>query len=157
MSFACAKMPCTECISSAGPIPQLAPIKLAPWPAAKLAKSAGVTPIIERLTVSNVIVLQIGKPVVFAASIAAATSSFDDMVSIHNTSTPPSASALACSVNAATALLWVKAPNGSNNSPVGPIEPATTTRLPDALACTSDAWRASLAAATLSSVTRSCA
>ncbi len=100
-------------------------------------------------------VLQIGRPVVFAASIAAATSSFDDMVSIHNTSTPPLASAIACSRNAATALLWVKAPKGSNSSPVGPIDPATTTSLPVLLICASAACRASLAAASLSSATRS--
>ena len=126
----CAKIPLTECSNSAGPIPQLAPMKLAPAAVAKSAKSAGITPIIDRLAVSNVMVAQIGRPVGFAASIAAATSSFDDMVSIHKTSTPPSASASACSAKPATAALCVNLPSGSNSSPVGPIDPARMARFP---------------------------
>ena len=77
--LACVKITRTECNSSAGPIPQFTPMKSAPRAAAKLVKSAGVTPIIDRLAVSNVMALQIARPIVFTASIAATTSLFDDM------------------------------------------------------------------------------
>ena len=107
-------------------------------------------PIIERPAVSNVIVAITGRPVVLAAAVAASTSSRADMVSIHKTSAPPSARASACSVKAAIALSRSRAPRGTNNSPVGPIEPATITLRP-ALSAMS---LASIAAALLSSYTR---
>ena len=112
-------------------------------------------PIIERPAVSNVMVLATLTPVAFAASSAAATSSFDDIVSIHSISTPPATSASACSRNAATALSCVKAPSGSNNSPVGPIDPATMIVRPVLAPCASATTRATLAAAIFNSVTRS--
>ena len=80
--------------------------------------------------VSKVMVAAIGNPVFLAASRAAKTSSNAEMVSIQSISTPPLANASACSVNAATAASWVSMPRGVNNSPVGPIDPATAISLP---------------------------
>jgi hypothetical protein len=80
--------------------------------------------------VSKLMVVTTGSPVVAAPFTAAATSSLEDMVSIHSTSTPPSAKALACSAKAAMASASVSEPMGSNRSPVGPIEPATITSRP---------------------------
>ena len=68
-----------------------------------------------------------GMPISMAAVAAACTSSGDDMVSIHATSAPPSFRPRISSLNDATASVWLRAPIGSNSSPVGPTEPATTT------------------------------
>ena len=66
--------------------------------------------------------------VALAAPLSAATSSSaEDMVSIHKTSTPPAASPAACSANAWVAASAVKSPSGARISPVGPMEPAITT------------------------------
>jgi hypothetical protein len=53
--------------------------------------------------VSKVMQAATSRPVDAAASIAAWTSSSDDIVSTHRQSAPPSARASACSVNAARA------------------------------------------------------
>ena len=144
-----------ECINSAGPTPQLEPITLRSNSSAQRTKSVGVIPIMERLAVSKVMVAQTGKPVFLPASAAAMTSSLADMVSIHRTSAPPSASASACSVKHATAASWVSVPMGSKSSPVGPMEPATSACRPVFSAWAATARRAKVAAATLSSRTRS--
>ena len=60
----------------------------------------------------------------FAAIKAASISSSEDIVSIHNRSTPPSLNANACLLKASFASFLDSVPNGSNISPVGPIEPA---------------------------------
>ena len=82
---------------------------------------------------------------------AARISSAADIVSIQQTSAPPAFSPRACSAKAATASSSVIAPSGTKSSPVGPIEPATTTGRPAASATA----RASSAPALLISKTRS--
>ena len=54
-------------------------------------------------------------------------SSAADIVSIQAMSAPPAFSPAASSPNDSMAAASVSAPSGSNSSPVGPIEPATTT------------------------------
>ena len=141
-------------MSSAGPIPQFEPTASNPISTANAANSLGVTPIIDRRAVSNVKHPTTGRPVDFAASAAAATSSFADIVSIQRTCAPPSANATACSLKQATACSKVSSPMGTNNSPVGPIDPATTARCPLSSACAVAAWHASSAAALFISWTR---
>ena len=65
---------------------------------------------------------------------AARISSAADIVSIQATSAPPSFRPSASSPNDSTAELSVSAPSGSNSSPVGPTEPATTIGRGDASA-----------------------
>ena len=91
-----------------------------------------------------------GIPAAMAAVAAARTSSGADIVSIQMTSAPPAASPSICSRKTATASSWVSAPSGSNRSPVGPTEPATTTGRSAASATP----RAMAAAALASSATR---
>ncbi len=88
-----------------------------------------------------------------AAVAAACTSSGADMVSIHTTSAPPALRPRISSPNEATAASWVSAPSGSNSSPVGPTEPATTT----GRGAASATERASSAAALASSNVRASA
>src|SRR5712671_5537706 len=114
---------------SDAPTPQLAPIAngATGWNATVSASERGRRPIIVRPAVSNEQVITYGTPTAVAASAAAFTSSGDDIVSIHATSAPPSRNPLICVLNDATAISWVSVPIGSNSSPVGPTEPATTT------------------------------
>ncbi len=81
-------------------------MKSAPRTKAKLVNSAGTTPIIERLAVSNVMTRQIDGSIIFVISMVAAISSFDDLVSIHNILPPSIARAIACSRNVETELPW---------------------------------------------------
>ena len=60
-------------------------------------------------------------------STAACTSSSALIVSTRKKSTPPSARASACSAKPAAASSAVRVPSGTRISPVGPIEPATST------------------------------
>ena len=144
--------PRTVRIRSAAPTPQLAP--KASGGCAILSTSAAipaeVRPIIVRPAVSKLIVPHHGKPAMVAASAAAAYSSKADMVSIHSTSAPPAFSASACSWKISTARAWVIVPMGSKISPVGPIDPATTTGRP----ATSAISRPRLAATRFNSPTR---
>ena len=142
----------TETSMSDAPTPQLAPIAsgcgLSP---SKICSSAlGIMPIIVRPAVSNDIVATYGMPTFIAAIAAARTSSGADIVSIQATSAPPSFRPWICSANVSIASASVSAPRGSNNSPVGPTEPATITGRP-ALSAT---FRASCAAALANSCTR---
>ena len=66
-------------------------------------------------------------PAAIAPFAAARISSPADIVSIQQTSAPPAFKPFACSVKSATASSSVSAPSGTKSSPVGPIEPATTT------------------------------
>ena len=75
--------------------------------------------------VSKLYVQTMGRPVFLVAIIAHSISSSDDMVSIQTTSTPPSLSAIAWSVNADSTSALVSSPRGSMIPPDGPIEPAT--------------------------------
>ena len=138
-------------------MPQFAPRKSALLAAPKTAKSCGKTPIIDRAAVSKVMVAATGRPVAFAASSAVAISSVLDMVSIHSISTPPSARAFACAAKTSRVAAWVSAPIGSNSSPVGPIEPATSNGRRCLSVAVAAALRARRAAASLSSGARSCA
>ena len=88
-----------------------------------------VRPLVSKLSVTTT-----GRSVVIAPCTAASTSSAADMVSIQSTSAPPAANACACSAKAAAASSMVSGPRGTISSPVGPIEPATTTGRPAASA-----------------------
>ena len=114
------------------------------------AKSLGEIPIMVRPLVSKLRVQTMGKPTVAAPATAASTSSRDDMVSIHSTSTPPALRLRACSANASRAFSKVRVPMGSMISPVGPMLPATAMVRPEASATS----RAKRAAAWFSSSTR---
>ena len=135
---------------SDAPIPQLAPKPKRPSSFALIARFAGVMPIIVFPAVSKLIVAQTGSPNSFTASRAASSSSMAYMVSNHKTSTPPSTSPSACALKASVASLELITPCGSMISPVGPIDPATTTRR-SALSATS---LAIIAAALFNSKTR---
>ena len=89
--------------------------------------SWGLIPIIVRPLVSNVIVARNGSPTSSTACIAASSSFSAYIVSIHATSAPPRRSPSACSAKASKASVRVRSPSGSSTSPVGPMEPATTT------------------------------
>ena len=90
-----------------------------------------MTPIIVRPAVSKLIVTTIGRWLTERApSTAAVTSSRWLIVSIHSTSTPPSARPAAWAANAFLHSSIVIVPSGSSRSPVGPIEPATSTGRP---------------------------
>ena len=120
-------MPSTVATSSEAPTPQLAPMATG-WvgnAAVRAPKALGVMPIMVRPLVSKLMVVTIGSPAFDAPSTAARSSSSDDMVSIHRTSTPPSLSAIACSAKLSMASWWVSDPTGSRISPVGPMEPPT--------------------------------
>ena len=145
--------PSTVASSWPGPVPQLAPKAMGRRGrrSNRATAASGVMPIMVRPLVSKLIVTTTGRSVAMAPWTAASTSSAEDMVSIHSRSAPPAARARACSAKAAVASSMVRAPSGTISSPVGPIEPATTTGRP--------AWsatcRATEAAAWLSSATRS--
>ena len=85
--------------NSSGPLPQLAPSAVTSNSLRVSSACSGLTPIIVRPLVSNVMVVMIG--ISGAArrqpSTAARTSSRSDMVSIHSTVTPPSTNARTCS------------------------------------------------------------
>ncbi len=137
---------------SGAPTPQLAPNAsgAAGRSAKTRARSPGSSPIIVRPAVSNEQVAVYGIPAAMDAVAAARTSSGADIVSIQMTSAPPAASPSICSRKTATASSRVSAPSGSNRSPVGPTEPATTTGRSAASATP----RAMAAAALANSVTR---
>ena len=67
-----------------------------------------------------------------APSNAAVVSSNENMVSINNKSTPPSANALACSAKLAFTSSGSSGPYGLRIVPTGPIEPATSPPLIEA-------------------------
>jgi hypothetical protein len=119
----------TVSTSIAGPAPQLAPNATSGGVIAWRNSTArsGVSPIMVRPPVSKVIVDATGSPVAAAAAIAAPSSSRPKLVSIHNTSTPPSTRPSACSPKVASASSRLRVPWGTSISPVGPIDPATTT------------------------------
>src|SRR5690554_896473 len=137
---------------SAGPLPQLPPKATRPISCSASTAAAGLTPIIVKPRVSNVIVTTMGSELACRApSTAARTSCRSLMVSIHSTSTPPASSAAACWAKPSRASSTLSVPSGSISSPLGPIEPATTTRRPAASA----ALRTISAPARFSSATRS--
>ena len=140
---------------SEAPTPQLAPKASGGFgsSATSAARSAAVTPIIVRPAVSKLMVQHQGAPVRAMPRAAARSSSGAEMVSTQSTSAPPASRPLACSSNMSAAASTVSGPSGAMISPVGPIEPATTTGRPAASA----ACRAMAAARRLSSKTRSSA
>ncbi|OIQ71695.1 hypothetical protein GALL_466870 [mine drainage metagenome] len=109
-------------------------------------------PIMVRPAVSKLMVPHHGIPASRAASAAARNSSAAEFVSTHSTSAPPAFSPSACSWNTSTAISCVMLPIGAKISPVGPIEPATTTGRP-ALSAIS---RPSSAAILVNSCVRPC-
>ena len=106
-----------------------------------------------RPAVSKLIVQHQGAPARAMPRAAARNSSGAEMVSTQSTSAPPASRPRACSSNISAASSMVSGPSGAMISPVGPIEPATTTGRPAASA----ASRAISAAMRLSSKTRASA
>ena len=87
-----------------------------------------------RPAVSKLMVPHQGAPARAMPSAAARNSSGAEMVSTQSTSAPPAISPRACSSNISAAASIVSVPSGAMISPVGPMEPATTTGRPAASA-----------------------
>ena len=75
-----------------------------------------------------------GRPALTTPCIAASSSFSAYRVSIQAMSAPPLRRPSACSAKASNASAYVRSPSGSRTSPVGPIDPATTTGRPAAAA-----------------------
>ena len=135
-------------------LPQLAPMAASSRGPSRSASSLPLTPIIVQPAVSKLMVTATGRSHARrAARTAASTSSSALIVSIHSRSTPPASSAAACSANAASHASMLMSPSGASSSPVGPIEPATSTGRPDRCVSASASTWPICAAAMLSSRT----